>query len=172
MKKTSNETSAIGQALGFFKSGPIKTTSHAARKTSAKKIAGVARKTSTSKTATIARSTNQVKHYPYRSASISAEKCNSACEAVKAIQGQRFLLQDVPTIPMPECTSRNCQCGYVRYKDRRRAMGERRALFGLNSSRHVDNGEPERRERRGRRHSDDPDIDLPGTELDIAEWSR
>ena len=41
------------------------------------------------------------------------------CEAVRAIAGKLFLANDVPLLPLRECTSSDCQCTYKHYDDRR-----------------------------------------------------
>ena len=126
MNKTSNDINGITHTFGFLKPKMRKTS----------------------------RLTNSGQAYPYRSASISFEKCTNACEAVREIEGTRFLVQSVPTIPVPDCTSRNCKCSYVRHKDRRGLSEDRRALYSLNTDLYTIGGGRELRMQRGRRIGD------------------
>ena len=74
----------------------------------------------------------------------------TACAAVKALDGQRFLSQDAPMLPLPECDSASCRCTYQHYDDRR--SGPRRdADVGLPGRSPPDG---ERRHGRGRRTED------------------
>ena len=104
----------------------------------------------------------------YRSAEIEFE--DSACDAVKKLEGTRFLLSDVPLIPVPDCTLPDCKCSYIRYKDRRSWSEERRALFKLhNEPRTGDSSE--RRKNEGRRASDDETGDA-SDDFDFESWGK
>lgn len=58
------------------------------------------------------------------------------CNAVLALEGQRFLSEAAPPIPLPNCDSRHCRCRFVHFADRR-SGDERRspypATIGLDS---------------------------------------
>ncbi len=43
------------------------------------------------------------------------------CSAVRAIRGKRFLSNEVPPLPLPECDARKCRCTYELFADRRRS---------------------------------------------------
>ena len=104
----------------------------------------------------------------YRSAEIQIQDC--ACDAVKKLGGTRFLLGDVPLIPVPDCTSSECKCSYTKYKDRRSWSADRRAHFTLhNESRNADSSE--RREKEGRRTSDDATGDA-SDDFDFESWAK
>ena len=47
------------------------------------------------------------------------------CHEARALQGQRFLSREAPTLPLRNCTCDNCACLYQHYDDRR--AGPRRA---------------------------------------------
>jgi hypothetical protein len=157
MDKTSN---VFSQAFGLFKSKPKNISARTARASSARKMGATAR------------ARGPVKHYSYRSASVSAERSSCRCEAVEAISGHRFLLSDVPPIPLPNCTSPNCKCAYIRHNDRRSFSGDRRALFSLNTDLHAIGGKQELRQKKGRRRSDEPTFAASDADLEMAEWVR
>lgn len=43
----------------------------------------------------------------------------SACQAAMGLQGQRFLSDAAPQLPLPGCGRQNCQCRFVHFSDRR-----------------------------------------------------
>lgn len=86
---------------------------------------------------------------PYRAAEIIYADC--ACDAVRSVAGRRFLLREVPRIPVADCTMRKCECSYVRFKDRRNENSDRRALFSVKTHSYATHGNSERRQRAGRR---------------------
>jgi hypothetical protein len=42
-----------------------------------------------------------------------------ACEAACALEGQRFLANEAPALPLPKCTAAKCSCAFVKHTDRR-----------------------------------------------------
>lgn len=92
---------------------------------------------------------------PFRAASIKPGR--GACPASQALSRERFLTRDIPLVPLENCTSESCTCGYIRHNDRRRWAGERRELYSVNTNLYVLGGESERRaENRCRRSTDRP----------------
>ena len=92
---------------------------------------------------------------PYRATSIIYD--DSACDAVKAIGKKRFLDRDrtTPELPLPDCTTFQCNCKYAYHEDRRVPHEDRRQLSTLQSELYDRAGKPNRRQRkRGRRKSD------------------
>ena len=90
---------------------------------------------------------------PFRAVSIKAG--TGPCEAVKSLQGERFLIGSVPHIPLADCGSKSCTCKYVHHEDRRRPDDERRAPAALTTDLYASTGNEDRRTRkRGRRESD------------------
>jgi hypothetical protein len=41
------------------------------------------------------------------------------CYAVQALMGERFLNNQIPSLPLDGCDAQNCECSYVHLKDRR-----------------------------------------------------
>jgi hypothetical protein len=89
---------------------------------------------------------------PYHAVSIEPrEKC---CLAVESIQSQRFLSDDAPGLPLPDCSVSDCRCKYIHFADRRSGARDRR--LGANDE-VVDSEFWRLRNRRGqagRRHTD------------------
>lgn len=57
----------------------------------------------------------------------------AACLAARALQGQRFLAKDAPTLPLQGCTFAQCSCTFSKLKDRR-TDGRRLDYGTLNAS--------------------------------------
>ncbi len=82
---------------------------------------------------------------------VSIRHGNRCCRAVKALDGQRFLSNEAPSLPLVACSNpQGCQCRYKHHTDRRE-----------DARRDTDVGLPERlfhgtnrRTRSGRRASD------------------
>ena len=88
----------------------------------------------------------------YRAASILASRC--ACDAVRVVEGKRYLAAEAPRLPLQDCSADRCTCRYVRHEDRRSSLGDRRALYSLQTDLYGLNGQPDRRTRQGRRRAD------------------
>ncbi len=61
---------------------------------------------------------------------VSLENLSGACAAAYAIQGERFLPDAAPRIPLPECDAPVCNCVYVRQNDRRLSRTRRQRWTG------------------------------------------
>jgi hypothetical protein len=86
---------------------------------------------------------------------VSIKFSASACDAAKALGGQRFLASAAPTMPLPECNVEICDCHFAHHEDRR-AIKDRRSPFASSIS--VDGTgsfEKERRDHKERREDDD-----------------
>lgn len=140
MSKTSKSSSVLSGMMKIFQQKPTRITSQKARRTSAR-----LQKKKTS-------NLSADRHYSFKSAEIAFQE--NACDAVKQMEGKRFLVRDVPPIPVPDCTSPNCECSYIRHNDRRGLSVDRRTFFNAYNSQYLDNGKEERREKAGRRESD------------------
>jgi hypothetical protein len=64
---------------------------------------------------------------PYHAVSI--EPGPRACEAVRKLEGERFLSTSAPMLPLGDCGSSNCECRYAHHSDRRGAQRDRRVNF-------------------------------------------
>ncbi|MEH6636733.1 MAG: hypothetical protein V7700_14500 [Halioglobus sp.] len=86
---------------------------------------------------------------------VSINSGHGCCSAAKALRSKRFLtMGKVPSLPVANCTSASCTCGYVRHEDRRSAQGDRRAVYSMQSELYDLDGAQNRRAKRGRRTLD------------------
>ncbi len=78
----------------------------------------------------------------------------NACNAAKALAGQRFLAAAAPHLPLPECDAPNCSCSFKHHADRRSGE-DRRNPFGPGAiMRATGRHKAERRQSPGRRATD------------------
>jgi hypothetical protein len=56
-----------------------------------------------------------------------------ACDAARALEGQRFLAKDAPALPLSDCTAAQCTCSFTKLSDRR-TDGRRIEHAGLSAS--------------------------------------
>lgn len=61
---------------------------------------------------------------PFHAVSIHPEV--DCCAAVKAVQSHRFLSEDAPGLPLPQCDQAVCGCKYKHHGDRRSGARDRR----------------------------------------------
>jgi hypothetical protein len=67
------------------------------------------------------------RHVPQRAAGRQAERFagveirrrSGACAAAAALEGQRFLANRSPALPLVGCTKKRCECSFVKFSDRR-----------------------------------------------------
>lgn len=88
---------------------------------------------------------------------VSIKYDESACDAARKMTGRRFLASAAPRLPLPECNSMECRCGFVHHKDRRTGEDRRSPFAAAGFGGAMGLVENERRDRRGRREEDDPD---------------
>ena len=50
---------------------------------------------------------------------VSLKPGPNACKAVQALAGQRFLPEEVPSMPLSACDQQKCQCAFSHHGDRR-----------------------------------------------------
>ncbi|MCB1687492.1 MAG: hypothetical protein KDI33_03365 [Halioglobus sp.] len=141
MKKTSRDSSFLSGVFRIFKSSPARGTMKTAQKARERVLEKHSRQSASER------------ELPYRAAEIVVQK--SACEAVMGLTGTRFLMDEVPHIPVPDCTSRKCTCTYLRHEDRRNKFGNRRAEFSKLTNAYAVIGNSERRAVSGGRRFDD-----------------
>ena len=70
-----------------------------------------------------------------------------ACEAARALEGQRLLSKEAPALPLPACTAAQCSCKFAKWSDRR-AEARRLEHGGLSASIFLANNRRTKRERR------------------------
>lgn len=84
---------------------------------------------------------------PERFAAVEIRRRSGACEAAHALDGQRFLANQSPALPLVGCTKTRCDCRFVKLTDRR-ADDRRWGLAGLGTALFA---EPDRRQHGERR---------------------
>ncbi len=76
----------------------------------------------------------------------------NTCEAVDKIRNERFLLEDAPKFPLPECNRSDCSCVAIPEDDRRAANDRRRYSFtaygDYNPNSYFEKREKAKRDRR------------------------
>ena len=75
-----------------------------------------------SRKSTIRPTTTASNHAPskdaYRCVQVTPDE-SGCCQAARALVSQRFLIDDVPILPLDECDMTECRCTYERFGDRR-----------------------------------------------------
>lgn len=59
---------------------------------------------------------------------VSIQFADNACEAAKALEGQRILASEVPQVPLPECKAPQCKCRFRHHQDRRHSEDRRGSI--------------------------------------------
>jgi hypothetical protein len=86
-----------------------------------------------------------------RFAAVAIRTRSGACAPARALEKQRFLTNRSPTLPLPGCTNKRCDCTFAKLSDRR--GGERRFSLG-NLSAAAMFLKSERRNHASRRNAD------------------
>jgi hypothetical protein len=76
-----------------------------------------------------------------------------ACDAAMALSGKRYLANEVPKLPLPECDAATCKCQIVPHSDRR-AGHDRRDSFSAYGDHQPELDQTWRTRKRGRRKDD------------------
>jgi hypothetical protein len=84
---------------------------------------------------------------PYHSVIVTAG--HPSCEAAKQLGTLRFLTGQAPSLPLPGCGVRPCECRYSHYADRRTGLDRRVEIGGK-----PPHGLEDRRHNHGRRAGD------------------
>jgi hypothetical protein len=84
---------------------------------------------------------------PRRFGAVEIRIRHGACEAARALEGQRFLSRDAPALPLPGCGAPQCSCTFAKLSDRRT---EQRRLEhgGLTVSMFLTSSRRQKRDRR------------------------
>jgi hypothetical protein len=61
---------------------------------------------------------------PFHAVSVRAG--SPCCEAVKQIENRRYLSDEAPGLPLPQCGGPSCHCTYLHHSDRRSGARDRR----------------------------------------------
>jgi len=61
---------------------------------------------------------------PFHAVSIHPEP--NCCSAVRTVQSYRFLSEEAPGLPLPQCDQATCGCKYKHHSDRRSGARDRR----------------------------------------------
>src|SRR6476619_2308391 len=54
-----------------------------------------------------------------RFAAVEIRRGSAACQAARALDGQRFLANQSPALPLAGCTKKRCDCHFAKLSDRR-----------------------------------------------------
>jgi hypothetical protein len=79
-------------------------------------------------------STPRAVHAPKPFAGVEIRLRLGACEAAQALEGERFLSNQAPALPLPDCTAARCSCNFVKLSDRRTEDERRLGHQGLKAS--------------------------------------
>ena len=58
--------------------------------------------------------------------SVSIRPGENACPAAKKYSNRRLLASEFPTLPLPNCSAKTCDCTFFTYGDRRSCLTNRR----------------------------------------------
>jgi hypothetical protein len=85
---------------------------------------------------------------------VSIRTFRNGCPAAEALKGQRFLPEEAPPLPLPDCKWARCTCQYAHHVDRRTGNVDRRRMIGDQREYPMSIGQDDPRATRGRRHRD------------------
>ncbi len=85
---------------------------------------------------------------------VSIRTFRQGCPAVESLKGQRFLPEEAPQLPLPNCTWASCNCVYAHHTDRRTGNIDRRKMIGEEREYPLSMGRDDPRGGRGRRTRD------------------
>ncbi|RLQ20818.1 hypothetical protein DWB85_15590 [Seongchinamella sediminis] len=85
---------------------------------------------------------------------VTVSPMEGGCEAVRNLPNRRYLVDEAPLLPLPNCTRQRCDCKYVHYQDRRDPGSDRRQSPGAAIESYLLRDKGERRNPRGRRRED------------------
>jgi hypothetical protein len=85
---------------------------------------------------------------------VSIRTFRQGCPAAESLKGQRFLPEEAPRLPLPNCTWASCNCVYAHHTDRRTGNIDRRKMIGEEREYPLSMGRDDPRGGRGRRTRD------------------
>jgi hypothetical protein len=153
MNKLSKGGSLLTGALQFLKGKPTRSEAATVRKSSARMR--------------VSQSTRAAPETApsYRSAEIVCG--NGACDSARELAGVRFLMSDIPRLPVQGCSVARCRCIYAHHTDRRNFADERRAQFSVQTKHYAIAIGEERRRKHGRREGE---ADGSMERYDFGNW--
>ena len=80
-------------------------------------------------------------------------RSDGCCQAVRTIEGMRFLADEVPRLPLDQCDSASCHCSFELFDDRRTDL-RRTSDIGYDLASELRTSENRRGVPGGRRRSD------------------
>ena len=86
----------------------------------------------------------------------TVEACNNACDAAKAIADKRYLAEDAPRFPLPDCDRNDCRCRMRPQDDRRAGYDRRGDSFSAYGNFEADKHDQKRSAKIDRRKSRTP----------------
>ena len=84
---------------------------------------------------------------------VSVVPVGDCCQQARSLLGVRFLSREAPPIPLKGCDASSCRCRYQHFDDRRSGE-DRRVADPWNVHAGAKSARAERRDGRGRRHTD------------------
>lgn len=106
------------------------------------------------------REMNRVQRKPraaQRFGAVEIRTRGGACAAARALESARFLANEAPALPLPDCAAAKCTCTFGKLSDRR-TEGRRLEHGGLSAALFLTNN---RREKDDRRLRDEPQRPAP-----------
>lgn len=85
---------------------------------------------------------------------VSLRFASNACAAAKALQGERFLATEAPSLPLADCDAPNCECHFTHHDDRRSGKDRRNPFTATGYSASTGRFAQERRQQSDRRKDD------------------
>lgn len=98
--------------------------------------------------------TGSAKNAGTRYPAVSIHATPTCCGPAKLLNGRRFLGEEAPSLPLPNCTNAKCRCIYVHHSDRRSGTWSRRQPPRVQSDDLLISRNEDRRESWGRRARD------------------
>jgi hypothetical protein len=72
-----------------------------------------------SRRAQASHATSRAARSAQRFAAVEIRRRSGACQAARALDGQRFLMNQSPALPLAGCTKKRCDCSFAKLSDRR-----------------------------------------------------
>lgn len=90
---------------------------------------------------------------------VSIRTFRKGCPASESLRGVRFLPEEAPPLPLPDCSWARCNCRYTHHVDRRTGNIDRRRMIGDQREYPLSVGSDDPRGSRGRRLHDSKPVE-------------